>query len=60
MLVVFLFELAGSHACNGFEGSEEGTLRRKARLHPDLRNLDVGLTTYQVFGMFYTVNAYEL
>ncbi len=59
-LVVFLFELAGSHASEGFEGTEEGSLRREARLHPNLRYLDVRLTTYQVFGMFYPVGAYEL
>lgn len=35
-LVVFLFELAWSHACEGLEGTKEGTLRGEARLRPDL------------------------
>lgn len=35
-LVVFLFELTWSHACEGLEGTKEGTLRGEARLRPDL------------------------
>lgn len=36
LLVFLLSELTWSHACEGFEGTEEGTLRGEARLRPDL------------------------
>ena len=58
--LICAFPLGRSHARDGLEGTEERGLGGEARLHPDLGDLHIGLSTYQVFGMLYTITVHKL
>ena len=45
------FPLLGCHACDGFEGAEEGNLVGKAGFEVHFNQLDVRLSTHQLLGI---------
>ena len=54
------FPLAGGHACDSLEGTEERRFGGEARLHPYLRDLHVRLAAHQLLGVADTIPIDEL